>query len=162
MGAGARYARHLFLLVALAMLALTACTERFLEHQRRQVPTFRPPLEAYARRALLHEAKRMQRAQNPYQWNRMLFHLGVCYQGEIERLPKTTYRETMSSACSMLGRTQKEFAYQCESGQNCTIGPDARAALQRAIDVLDRAAPNWAEDEAGQPDFFGLYGAPVP
>ena len=134
---------------AVGVLALTACTERYREFQSSQTPTLRPPVEAYTRTALLAEAQRMQRAQHPYQWNRMLFHLGVCYRGEIEQLPKATYRETITTACAMLGQTQREFAYQCESDEGCNIGPDAKAAIQKAVDLLDAAAPDWSQDEAG-------------
>ncbi len=76
------------------MLAISGCTERFKEHQRRQTPVFRSPVEAYARLVLLRETQKMLISQHDYQWLGYRFNLGVCHAGTIEDMPKEIWRES--------------------------------------------------------------------
>ena len=87
-----RWSRMIVPAVAI-LVVLVACTSRFREHQLRQTPTLRPPVEAYARLVLLREVKKMRLAEHPYQWISYRFHQGVCFPGTIEEMEREDQRD---------------------------------------------------------------------
>jgi len=127
--------------------AVVACTARFQEHQRLQTPVLKPPLETYARLLLLREAGIMLHATQPWEWRHYEFNLGACYTGTIASLSRASWRETLTSACDDLARTQRHFAGACAQEGACRVGDEAWSAIQRIIDILEAASVDFAVAE---------------
>jgi hypothetical protein len=132
------------------MLGISGCTERFKEHQRRQTPALRPPVEAYARLVLLRETQKMLISRHEYQWLGYRFNLGVCHSGTIADIPKKEWRETITSACSELEKIQITYPHSCANAASagCPIAENASLRLGRVKKELDAAAASFSSEES--------------
>jgi hypothetical protein len=136
-------------LLIILMLGISGCTERFKEHQRRQTPVLRPPVETYARLVLLRETQKMLISRHEYQWLGYRFNLGVCHSETIGDIPKKEWRETITSACGELEEIQITYQFSCANAASagCPIANNAALRLEQVKKELDAAAASFSSEE---------------
>lgn len=141
-----------FLLLILLLCVFISCTERWKEHQLRQIPNFRPEYKTIIRKDLLNQANYMKNVlSKSYQFTYQ-FTYGDCYPKKIATLEDLDMYSTIFNACNLLDSIQTEAKFVCNSLNNsndvdklnrydCEISSEIILQLSDVINYLEEAEP---------------------
>lgn len=140
------------LLLIILLCVFISCTERWKEHQLRQIPNFRPEYKTIIRKDLLNQAYYMKNVLSKNYQFTYQFSYGDCYPKKISTLEDLDMYSTIFNACSLLGSIQTEAKFVCNSLNNsnnldklsrydCEIPPEINLQLSDVINYLEEAEP---------------------
>ena len=85
---------------------------------------------------LQQNIQQMKNAQSQYEWRRISFKLGPCFEPNLKQFPDGKYTQGIASACQDLHQIQLDFAEDCNSPTTCNIPPAAIARLDAVSERL--------------------------
>ena len=91
---------------------------------------------------LQRNIQQMKNATSQYEWRRISFKLGPCFEPNLSQFPDGKYTQGISSACQDLHQIQLDFAEDCISATSCNIPP---AAIARLDAVSERLQETFAD-----------------